>query len=72
MVILKKKQEQISKEDDEEFEREFSRMMNESMESRKFEKKSAVLDVPIPMNLRGAQGKMHPFLYVRKLTKNIT
>ncbi|KAI9278600.1 armadillo-type protein [Phascolomyces articulosus] len=58
VVVLKTKQEQqVSKEEDEEFEREFSRMMNESMESRKFEKKSAVLDVPIPMNLRGAQDR---------------
>lgn len=56
VVVLKKRQEEISKEEEEEFEREFSRMMNESMESRKFEKKTAVLDVPIPMNLRGAQG----------------
>ncbi|KAI9499281.1 armadillo-type protein [Zychaea mexicana] len=57
VVVFKKKQEQKSNEDDEEFEREFSRMMSESMESRKFEKKSAVLDVPIPMNLRGAQDR---------------
>ena len=57
--MLKTKQEQVSKEEEDEFEREFSRMMNESMESRKFEKKSAVLDVPIPMNLRGAQGKQN-------------
>lgn len=57
MVVLRKRQEQISKEEEEEFEREFSRMLSESVESRKFEKKAAVLDVPIPMNLRGAQGK---------------
>ncbi|KAG2224950.1 hypothetical protein INT45_000071 [Circinella minor] len=57
VVVLKTKQDQVSKEEDDEFEREFSRMMNESMESRKFEKKSAVLDVPIPMNLRGAQDR---------------
>ncbi|KAI8142032.1 armadillo-type protein [Fennellomyces sp. T-0311] len=57
VVVLKNKQEQISKEEDDEFEREFSRMMSESMESRKFEKKAAVLDVPIPMNLRGTQDR---------------
>ncbi|CDS03680.1 hypothetical protein LRAMOSA01081 [Lichtheimia ramosa] len=55
-VVVRKTQ-QISKEEEEEFEREFSRMMSESLESRKFEKKSAVLDVPIPMNLRGAQDR---------------
>ncbi|KAI8377492.1 armadillo-type protein [Radiomyces spectabilis] len=57
VVVLKKKEEQISKEEDEEFEREFSKMMAESIESRKFEKKTAVLDVPIPMNLRGLQDR---------------
>jgi hypothetical protein len=32
-------------------------MMSDSADARKFEKKTTVLDVPIPMNLRGAQGK---------------
>jgi regulator of nonsense transcripts 2 len=54
VVMLKKREEQV--EEDEEFEKEFSRMMSESVESRKFEKKSAMLDVPIPMHLRGGQG----------------
>ncbi|CAO3671679.1 unnamed protein product [Umbelopsis ramanniana] len=55
VVMLKKREEQV--EEDEEFEKEFSRMMSESVESRKFEKKTAMLDVPIPMHLRGGQGK---------------
>ncbi|KAG1175001.1 hypothetical protein G6F70_000728 [Rhizopus microsporus] len=54
VVVLKKKQEQISREDEEDFEREFNKMMTDSIESRKFEKKTAMLDVPIPMNLRGS------------------
>lgn len=57
VVVLKNREEQISKEEEEDFEREFSRMMAESMESRKFEKKTTVLDVPIPMNLRGTQDR---------------
>jgi regulator of nonsense transcripts 2 len=57
VVVLKKKQEQISREDEEDFEREFNKMMTDSIESRKFEKKTAMLDVPIPMNLRGSLGK---------------
>lgn len=52
-----KRQEQQRKEEDEEFEKEFSKMISESIESRKYEKKSTMLDVPIPMNLRGSQGK---------------
>jgi len=55
VVMLRKREEQL--EEDEEFEKEFSRMMSESVESRKFEKKSAMLDVPIPMHLRGGQDR---------------
>lgn len=56
VVVLKNKKDQLSREDEEDFEREFSKMMSDSVESRKFEKKAAMLDVPIPMNLRGSQG----------------
>lgn len=56
-VVVLKRQEQKQKEEDDEFEKEFSRMISDSIESRKYEKKSTVLDVPIPMNLRGSQGK---------------
>lgn len=61
VVVLKKKQEEISREDEEDFEREFNKMMTDSIESRKFEKKAAMLDVPIPMNLRGSQGNSKSF-----------
>lgn len=57
VVVLKKKQEETSREDEEDFEREFNKMMTDSIESRKFEKKAAMLDVPIPMNLRGSQDR---------------
>lgn len=57
VVVLKNKKEQLSREEEEEFEREFSKMMSDSIDSRKFEKKAAMLDVPIPMNLRGSQGE---------------
>ncbi|KAI8992403.1 armadillo-type protein [Pilobolus umbonatus] len=53
-VVVVKKKEELSREDAEEFDREFSKMMSESIESRKFEKKAAMLDVPIPMNLKGS------------------
>jgi regulator of nonsense transcripts 2 len=56
VVVLKNKKEQLSREEEEEFEREFTKMMSDSIDSRKFEKKAAMLDVPIPMNLRGSQG----------------
>lgn len=64
VVVLNNKKEELSREDEEAFEREFSKMMSESIESRKFEKKAAMLDVPIPMNLRGAQGKTIIKIYI--------
>ncbi|KAI8891377.1 ARM repeat-containing protein [Backusella circina FSU 941] len=54
-VVIIKKKEELSREDDEDFERELNKMMSDSADARKFEKKTTVLDVPIPMNLRGAQ-----------------
>ncbi|KAI8967877.1 armadillo-type protein [Mycotypha africana] len=55
VIVLKtKREQQLSKEEEEEFDREFNKLMNESIESRKFDKKQASLDVPIPMNLRGS------------------
>ncbi|RKO91807.1 armadillo-type protein [Blyttiomyces helicus] len=44
---------------DEDFEREFARTMAESLESRKFERKPAVFDVPIP-SLKGVKGSDAP------------
>ncbi|KAI8096391.1 armadillo-type protein [Halteromyces radiatus] len=56
-VVVLKRQEQQQKEEDDEFEKEFSKMVSDSIESRKFEKKATMLDVPIPMNLRGTQDR---------------
>lgn len=64
VVVLKNKKDELSREDEEDFEREFSKMMSDSIESRKFEKKAAMLDVPIPMNLRGSQGLFNLFLHM--------
>lgn len=65
VVILNNKKEALSREEEEDFEREFSKMMSDSIESRKFEKKAAMLDVPIPMNLRGAQGLFFFYIFMR-------
>ncbi|RIA79977.1 armadillo-type protein [Glomus cerebriforme] len=54
LIVHTNRQEKVPTEEDEEFEREFSRMMTESMESRKYERKPAMLDVAIPMYLKGA------------------
>ncbi|KAI8063219.1 armadillo-type protein [Gongronella butleri] len=56
-VVVLKRQEQQRKEEDDEFEKEFSKMISDSIDSRKHEKKTTMLDVPIPMNLRGAQDR---------------
>ncbi|CAG8692468.1 8116_t:CDS:2, partial [Scutellospora calospora] len=53
LVVHTNRQDKVSLEEDEEFEREFSRMMTESMESRKYERKPAMLDVAIPMHPKG-------------------
>lgn len=47
-IVVTRQQEEVDPEDAADFEREFSRMMAESMESRKFERKPQ-FDVPIPV-----------------------
>ncbi|GBC04197.1 hypothetical protein RclHR1_05560017 [Rhizophagus clarus] len=61
LIVHTNRQEKVPTEDDEEFEREFSKMMTESMESRKYERKPAMLDVAIPMYLKGSD-KVSDFL----------
>ncbi|CAB4424993.1 unnamed protein product [Rhizophagus irregularis] len=61
LIVHTNRQEKVPTEEDEEFEREFSRMMTESMESRKYERKPAMLDVAIPMYLKGSD-KVSDFL----------
>ncbi|KAI9310910.1 hypothetical protein BX666DRAFT_2032401 [Dichotomocladium elegans] len=56
-VVVHQDRPVISQQDEAAFAAELSQMITESMESRKYEKKSAVLDVPIPMNLRGTQDR---------------
>ncbi|CAG8474585.1 970_t:CDS:10 [Diversispora eburnea] len=53
LIVHTNRQDKITLKEDEEFEREFSKMMSESMESRKYERKPAILDVAIPMHLKG-------------------
>ena len=47
-IVVTRQQEQVDPEEAAEFEREFSRMMAESLESRKFERKPQ-FDVPVPV-----------------------
>lgn len=47
-IVVTRQQEQVDPEEAADFEREFSRMMAESLESRKFERKPQ-FDVPVPV-----------------------
>jgi len=47
-IVVTRQEEQIDPEDEADFEREYAKMMAESLESRKFERK-ATFDVPLPM-----------------------
>jgi regulator of nonsense transcripts 2 len=47
-IVVTRQEEDIDPEDEADFEREYAKMMAESLESRKFERK-ATFDVPLPM-----------------------
>ncbi|TAQ91210.1 hypothetical protein B7494_g390 [Chlorociboria aeruginascens] len=47
-IVVTRQEEEVDPEDEADFEREYAKMMAESLESRKFERKSA-FDVPLPM-----------------------
>lgn len=47
-IVVTRQQKQIDPEDEAEFEREYAKMMSESLESRKFERKT-LFDVPLPV-----------------------
>ncbi len=47
-IIVTREEEEVDPEDEAEFEREYAKMMAESLESRKHERK-ATFDVPLPM-----------------------
>ncbi|CAG8501990.1 5188_t:CDS:10 [Ambispora leptoticha] len=55
VIVHTNRQDKVSTSEDEDFEREFSKMMTESLESRKYERKPAMLDVAIPMHLKGTE-----------------
>ena len=50
-IVVTRQEEEVDPEDAAEFEREFSRMMAESLESRKFERKPQ-FDVPVPIRVK--------------------
>jgi regulator of nonsense transcripts 2 len=47
-IVVTRKAEQVDPEDEADFEREYAKMMAESLESRKFERKP-LFDVPLPV-----------------------
>ncbi|KAI0013069.1 ARM repeat-containing protein [Xylariaceae sp. FL0662B] len=47
-IVVTRKEEQIDPEDEADFEREYAKMMSESLESRKFDRKP-LFDVPLPV-----------------------
>jgi regulator of nonsense transcripts 2 len=47
-IVVTRQEEEVDPEDEAEFEREYAKMMAESLESRKHERK-ATFDVPLPM-----------------------
>ena len=49
--MVTRQEEEIDPEDEAEFEREYSKMMAESLESRKFERKP-LFDVPLPVRAK--------------------
>lgn len=51
-IVVTRQQEAVDPEDEAEFEREYAKMMAESLESRKFERKQ-LFDVPLPLRAKG-------------------
>lgn len=47
-IVVTRQEEVVDPEDEAEFEREYAKMMSESLESRKFERKQ-LFDVPLPV-----------------------
>lgn len=50
-IVVTREEEEVDPEDEADFEREYAKMMAESLDSRKFERKPA-FDVPLPMRRR--------------------
>ncbi|KAM5348482.1 hypothetical protein ACJ41O_008306 [Fusarium nematophilum] len=67
-IVVTRQEEEVDPEDEAEFEREYAKMMAESLESRKFERKQ-LFDVPLPVrpknrdapsSLEGGNGEVPP------------
>ncbi|KAL6814227.1 armadillo-type protein [Trichoderma camerunense] len=56
-IIVTRQEEVVDPEDEAEFEREYAKMMSESLESRKFERKQ-LFDVPLPVRSRNREQSM--------------
>lgn len=53
-IVVKRQEEQVDPEDEADFEREYAKMMAESLESRKFERKQ-LFDVPLPVRSKNRE-----------------
>lgn len=53
-IVVTRQEEEVDPEDEAEFEREYAKMMAESLESRKFERKQQ-FDVPLPLRAKGRE-----------------
>ena len=59
-IVVTRQEEEIDPEDEADFEREYAKMMAESLESRKHERKST-FDVPLPMKRKDANSSIDPW-----------
>jgi regulator of nonsense transcripts 2 len=60
-IVVTRQEEEIDPEDEADFEREYAKMMAESLESRKHERKST-FDVPLPMKRKDANTSNDPWV----------
>ena len=59
-IVVTRQEEEVDPEDEADFEREYAKMMAESLESRKHERK-ATFDVPLPMRRKEAATSSEPW-----------
>ncbi|RKF81397.1 Regulator of nonsense transcripts 2 [Golovinomyces cichoracearum] len=59
-IVVTRKEETVDPEDEAEFEREYAKMMSESLDSRKYERKST-FDVPLPMKRKDVAANSDPW-----------
>jgi regulator of nonsense transcripts 2 len=59
-IVVTRQEEEVNPEDEADFEREYAKMMAESLESRKHERK-ATFDVPLPMRRKEATTSSEPW-----------